>query len=402
MIPKPGIVERYLLGMLVRPQVISLGVVLLAMVLERLLRLFELVAASGSALEPVLLMVANLLPHYLGLALPASFFASIFMVVTKLGEDNELDALLASGRSIFELTRPFLMVAVAMSVFSLYLFGFLQPHSRYRYHVVRYDAIHAGWNAQVQENVFSDAGRGFVLTADSVDGTGRELQNVFIRRKVGDIDEVTTAHGGRLVPSADGHELVLLLHDGRIVREDQDGSVEDIGFKDGEAREDFAVDTPPFRARGDSERELTLPELWRGLNQGHPAESPAQLSGELNGRLARALTLPLLPLVAVPLGMASKRGRRAPGVIIACLMLLFLNQGIQLGESLAETGGVSALPAVWGPVAVFAALSLWLFFASLRSPGENPVTRAVGAMEGVIGGFSLKRKQADKPKAARR
>src|SRR4051794_19066047 len=88
-----GRLESYLLRLLLPPLALSLGVVLIALVLERLLRLFDLVAAGGSALESVLLMVANLVPHYLGLALPAAFFASIFMVVAKLGEDNELDAM---------------------------------------------------------------------------------------------------------------------------------------------------------------------------------------------------------------------------------------------------------------------------------------------------------------------
>jgi lipopolysaccharide export system permease protein len=394
--PALGIVERHLLGLLVRPMAVSLGTVLLALLLERLLRLFDLIAASGSAFEPVVLMVANLVPHYLGLALPAAFFASIFMVVAKLGEDNELDALLAAGRSIYEITRPFLIVSVLLSLFCLYLFGFLQPHSRYRYHVVKYDALHAGWNAQVQENVFADTGRGFVLTADAVDGSGRTLSGVFIRRNQNGIDEVTTASGGRLVPSSGGGELVLLLDDGRIVREDGGGVIERIEFASGVAREDFSTGAPPFRVRGDSERELTLPELWHGLAEPQPAVSPSEMAGEMHARLVRSLSLPLLPLLAVPLGMASKRGRRAPGVVIACLMLLLLQQGVQVGESLAETGSLPAVPAVWGPMTVFAAISLWLFRASLTSPGENPVTRAVSAVEGAIGGLNLRRKPSRK------
>lgn len=396
-----GIVERYVLGQLVRPLTVSLGTVLIALLLERLLRLFDIVAASGSAFEPVLLMVANLLPHYLGLALPAAFFASIFMVVAKLGEDNELDALLASGRSIFEITLPFLIVSAVLSVFCLYLFGFLQPHSRYRYHVVRYDALHAGWNAQVQENVFADAGRGFVLTADGVDGTGRKLQRVFIRHSANGLDEVTTAETGELVPSAGGKELVLLLQKGHIVREDQSGLIENIAFENGVAHENFDIDTPPFRPRGDSERELTLPELWAGLHSAQPALKPSELAGEMHARLVRSLSLPLLPLLAVPLGMASKRGRRAPGVVIACLMLLLLQQGVQIGESLAEAGKVAAIPAVWGPMAVFSAFSIWLFRSSLNSPGENPVTRAVSTMEGLIGGINIRRKKPAAKAAAK-
>lgn len=385
-----GRLERYLLRLLWPPLTLSLGVVLVALVLERLLRLFDLVAAGGSALESVLLMVANLVPHYLGLALPAAFFASIFMVVAKLGEDNELDAMLAAGRSIAELTRPFLLIAFLLSFFALYLFGYLQPQSRYRYRETLYEALHSGWNARVQENVFANAGRGFVLTADKVDGTGRLMTKVFIRRKVDGIDEVTTADTGHLLPTADGKQLLLQLGPGRIVREDADGGLEDIHFASGYANDDFSAVTPPFRARGDSERELTLPELWRAMHETTPAQPYAELAGEFHGRLVRSLSLPLLPLLAFPLGMAAKRGRRAPGVVIACLMLLLLHHGVQLGESLAETGKVPVIPAVWTPFGFFAIVSVWLFRGSLNSPGENPVTRAVALMENLIGGIQIK------------
>jgi lipopolysaccharide export system permease protein len=398
-----GRVERYLLRLLWPPLTLSLGVVLLALVLERLLRLFDLVATGGSALEYVLLMVINLIPYYLGLALPAAFFASIFMVVARLGEDNELDAMLASGRSIAELTKPFLMLAVVLTVFGLYLYGFLQPGSRYRYREVMYEALHAGWNARVQENVFADAGRGFVLTSDKVDGTGRVLTNVFIRRKLDGIDEVTTSDTGHLIPTADGKQLVLQLGAGRIVRESDDGQIEDIHFSSGYASEDFSAVTPPFRARGDSERELTSTELWQSMHAIAPPQPYSELAGEFHGRLVRSFSLPLLPLLAFPLGMAAKRGRRAPGVVIACLMLLFLHHGVQLGESLAETGRFPVIPAVWTPFVLFSVISIWLFRGSLNSPGENPVTRAVAAVENLIGGVNFRNKKklpADKPGAA--
>ncbi len=389
------ILNRYLLGLLLRPLLLSIGVVLLALLLERLLRLFDLVAATDNALDAVLLMLLNLVPHYLGLALPAAFFASIFMVVARLGDDNELDALLAAGRSIEETARPFMLVAILLSLFSLYLFGFLQPYSRYRYHQVSYDALHAGWNARAQENIFADAGRGFVLTADQVDGTGRGLTGVFIRRVGPDgEEEITTAKSGTLSPTTDGTTLLLELEDGQIVHEQANRELLKVTFKHGTLNEHFAANAPPFRPRGDSERELTSTELWRELHAPTPPLPPAQLAGEFQARLVRALSLPLLPLLAVPLGMSAKRGRRAPSVIVACLMLLALHHGVQLGESLAETGRVPVIPAVWAPLILFGTLSAWLFRGSLKTPGDNPVTRAVAAIEGAIDGISLRRRKA--------
>jgi lipopolysaccharide export system permease protein len=74
--------------------------------------------------------------------------------------------------------------------------------------------------------------------------------------------------------------------------------------------------------------------------------------------------------------MAAKRGRRAAGAIFTALALLALNHSLQFGESLAESGRADAALAVWLPLAVFAALCLWLFRSSLAWPGDNPLTRA--------------------------
>src|SRR3546814_3446132 len=74
----------------------ALGISLCALLLERLLRLFNLLAETGSPFGVVLELAANLVPHYLGLALPAGFFIAVFVSVARLSEENELDAMLAS------------------------------------------------------------------------------------------------------------------------------------------------------------------------------------------------------------------------------------------------------------------------------------------------------------------
>ena len=71
------ILDKYVLSQTMRRLFIALSIVLLTLILERVLRLFEFAAANNAAFGLVLQMAANLLPHYLGLALPAAFFISI-------------------------------------------------------------------------------------------------------------------------------------------------------------------------------------------------------------------------------------------------------------------------------------------------------------------------------------
>jgi lipopolysaccharide export system permease protein len=46
---------------------------------------------------------------------------------------------------------------------------------------------------------------------------------------------------------------------------------------------------------------------------------------------------------------------------------------------------------------VFGGISAWLFFGSLKTPGDNPVTRAVSAIEAMLDGIHLRRPKKSAP-----
>ena len=152
-------VDRYLLKLMGPPMAAALAVVLIALLLERILRLFNLLAASSAKFELIIEMVGNLVPHYLGLALPAAFFISVFLVIARLGDNNEVDALLASGMSISRLALPFVGVGAFLTLFSVLLFGFIQPYGRYGFNADLNAALNSGWDARVQPRTFVDPDR---------------------------------------------------------------------------------------------------------------------------------------------------------------------------------------------------------------------------------------------------
>jgi lipopolysaccharide export system permease protein len=373
-------IDRYVLRLIAGPLALSLVALLLAQLLERLLRLFDLAASAGAPPSSVLVMASTLVPHYLGLALPMAFTAAIFMAVARMCDDNELDMMLVAGRSIARIAAPYFMLALMLSLFSVYLYGQLQPLARYGYHVAVNQVLQTGWDARVEENHFLDIGQGVTFTADVIEPDGRGLRGVFMERRGANSEQILTAARGRIVPTPEG--LQLKLEDGLVVNEnDHKASLSISRFETGFSANDFTPKPEPMEARGASVRERTLAELWRDM---HLEDGETKPAAEFHGRLARALIFPFLPLLALPLGMAAKRGRRAPGVIFGVLALLAIDHALQLGKSLADTGRLPAAAAVWVPYAVFVGLSLWIFRGSLAWPGDNPVLRAVVAVEGLI------------------
>ena len=383
---RQAMLDRYLLDSMARPIAICLTITLVALLLERILRIINDLAENGAHFGFVVQLTLNLVPHYLSLALPASFFISIFIVVARLSDGNEIDALLASGVSIGRMAAPFIGVGLAFMLISLVLFGFLQPYGRYGYHAVLNAAIHAGWNAQLQPEVFVDPGQGFTITADRVGMSGRDLKGVFVRRVSPDgREQITTAKSGALGVSPDGRTVSLRVDEGQQLDRRKGEAARVLQFRNISGERSLQDAAAPMRPRGGDVRELTLFELTHELRLPNPAISKSALAGELYGRLARSLSVPFLPLLAIPLGMASKRGRRAPGLIIAGVMLVSFHHAVQMSQSLSQAGRVSPAQAVGSVYVVFVGLCLWLFLTSLKRPGDTPITRAVGAVSVGVG-----------------
>src|SRR3546814_19475655 len=74
--------------------------------MERIVRLLDLVVNKGGPFYLLLQMLANLIPHYLGIALPAAFFIGVLHAVMKMSSDSELDAMQAFGGGLQRLLVP--------------------------------------------------------------------------------------------------------------------------------------------------------------------------------------------------------------------------------------------------------------------------------------------------------
>lgn len=378
----PSLVDRYLLASMVPPMAVAFAVVLISLLLYRILELFNVLAASGAQFALISRMIAALLPHYLGLALPAGFFISIFVVVARMGDSSEIDALMASGVSMERLAAPFMAAALAVCAASVLLLGYLQPHGRYDYNAGLNMALGSGWNARLQSRTFLAPSERFVLSADRADATGRGLEGVFLRRiDATGREQLFTARRGLLIPSVDGRQVQLVLIEGQQLVDRPGGPVAG-GFERLEIEAPAAAAMGLFRSRGETARELTFGELLDRMVRG--GADAREAASEFHTRVVRSISPLFLPLLAMPLGMAAKRGRRTGGVILAAVVLLLYEYGIDMTQSLADLGLADPARAVWTAFAVFASLCTGVYATSRKRPGETPVNALVDALGGGI------------------
>lgn len=362
--------DRYLLWLMLPRMAVALAITLAALVIERLLRLFDFVTQQGASPGPVLGMAVNLLPHYLGLALPAAFCIGILGALSRLSQDSELDALEAAGWSLRRIGLPFLICAVVLGAFSMLLFGYVQPYSRYAYYEVRNEVLTAGWDGRLQGGVFLDLGEELVLSAANVDAGGRVLYRVFMQRQENGEPVAVTADRGVILPEPETRTVRLLLEDGRTLM--PDGAV--LEFDRLFVPRQFDIDAGPFRPRGANARELTQPELWTAM-QMSSGEEWRRFAVEFHDRLVRAVSLIGIALLSVPLAVARKRSPGWPRIALAVIVLAVFDNLIKFVSGMAELGRVDPAIGLWGLALIFNGGALWLYILHPGQGAPSPLQR---------------------------
>jgi lipopolysaccharide export system permease protein len=358
-------IDRYLLASCLPLLAGALGVALVALLMERLLRLFRLVAGGGGPIDLVAWMALNLVPHYLGLAIPVALFIAIHGVVVRLDGDSELDAIKGAGIGLRRAGRSFFLLAMILAAANLMIVGWLQPVGRYQYRALAHAVSQGVWDGTLPEGVPVRIDQGLVVSAARVEGNGARLSKVMVRRELSDGAVLTiVAQRGRLALAEDRIHMRVQLEDGIQLRHTAGGGSRAITFTG--LTDVVAVRVVPvsFRARGAEERELTLPEL----SADHATVPPHRLAAELHGRLARSAALPVLPMLAFGVAVASKRAPRGLGLAAGVAMLFAFHHALLTGESLAEAGRMAPAVAAWGPWALFTLVSLAVYIRLDRRP----------------------------------
>ena len=368
------LLDQYMLVSLLRPGLVCFGVTLTMMMLERAIRLINQIVIGGGEVGFFFPLMAAELPYYIGLALPASFFIAMFMVIIRMDEGSEIEAMLASGRSLARIAGPMIGLGAVFGVVSLLVLGFLEPYGHYQFRRIQNVAVQAGWSGKLQSGAFVTADKSSTLTADSADTTGKRVDGVFISRFAADGTEtMVTAGTAQLRNEPDQQTVALAIGRGRDVSEGSDGKVQVSNFENVTLSAGRGA-IGSLTARGLDPREMTLTELIRGRSQARSSFPPGALQAELLSRLGRSLSLPLLPLLTLPLGIASKRGRRTPSLVTAGLVLVCFHHGVEVVRSMAAIGQADPFLAVGGLFFGFMAFALWLFLGSLKRPGETPLS----------------------------
>ncbi len=362
------IIDRYILKQVAVPLLTSLCIGLLMLLAERLVRLLDTTMGKQNSFSMVFEMLAYLVPHYLGTAIPAALFLGLLFGFNNISKNQELDAMMAAGYGLHRLARSTFYLAALFAIASFFVFGWVQPFTRYAYRSVVYEIQNVDAFYLAEEGVFMQSGtRTFIL--DKLDRSANTFEHIFVYdRPEGGGFETLTAERGALIPVPDDVRPVLRLENGfRLTLGKQP---EDLTKAQAISAGRFVTSDTPlgtlnkalFRPRGNDEREYTLPELIHGKPDSAYKVSPVAKSAELHHRLVSVADMLILPFLALPFAIGRARSPRAYRIGLALVVVIAFHEVIEQGAVAAKNGSLPPWLAMWVPVALLTLYSTWRFF----------------------------------------
>ncbi|SEI78719.1 lipopolysaccharide export system permease protein [Sphingobium sp. AP50] len=374
--------DRYLARLIAVPMIGTLVIAAMLFMLDKMLSLFDFVAAQGGPVSVVWRMLANMLPEYMSLAIPIGLMLGILLAFRKLATTSELDVMRAVGLSYGRLLRVPYMYAIALALINFGIVGFVQPLSRHAYEALRFELRSGALGASIKVGEFTTMGKRMTMRIERSRDEGRNLQGIFVRANSSNGQSVAvTAAQGTFLATDDPDTIIFRLRDGVLVNDGPKYKTPRIlSF----SSHDLPIDLPQienFRGR-DVDREKTIPEL---VVMGRSAETPQKLKDEVRAnfhyRMVEVVFMLLLPLAALAFAVPPKRSTSALGVFLSIIFIVTYHKINQYGESVGALGKIDPIFALWGPFLVASALVLWMYHVIAHRPGGQPI----GALEYAFG-----------------
>ncbi|MHB1846466.1 MAG: LptF/LptG family permease [Deltaproteobacteria bacterium] len=321
--------HRYVAREVALPAAAALLFLFQLLIALQLLRRSDVLFGPAVSARDIGLLLVNLTPHYLTLAMPISLLLGILVGLGRLAEDREVDALLGCGASpaLFAVAPALLAVAVALLTFGLEAGP--EPLGLQAVRLQMDAVLKRGVQEEVKPGVFYDEVTGLTLFAEEIDPVTGAWRHVLVN------DErdpraplLLLAQEGRVARPGADQDLVLELGRGEAHRAGGGSDADAYSLVHFErAKLSIGVDDSllrrnTFRSPDD---EATLSALAREAEELRRRGGWWQLSAIA---LQRRLGIPLAALafawVGVPLallGAAARgaQGARARGYVLALL-----------------------------------------------------------------------------------
>lgn len=356
-------IDRYVLWETTLPTLVAFLAYTGLMLVRGIFIFADLVLQSATPGRDLLFVLGFSLPHIVVLTIPVSILLGLLVGIGRLSADSELIALRAAGMDLLRLYRPIGALALACFGLSLWVMLALVPRGNQMLYSKKLELSTFVIAQKIQPGVFSQEIAGRRIYVESASADRRSLNGIIVSDRSDPAGErLTLARSGILeLEEAEGR-LWLRLR-GAATHRLTDGGAGDERASYDEQRILLEDTNPRERVQRlaweKQLREQSLPEL---LDRTRRTRGPAEFRMtwvEIHKKFALPTGTLVFALIALPLGIVTRRGGRAAGFAVSVGIVLAYYVLIAGGEAKAIDGLVSPGLAMWLPDAILLAFGSW-------------------------------------------
>jgi lipopolysaccharide export system permease protein len=398
----PFLLYSYLTAEILGPFFASLLIINAILFLGKLSSLLDVIFRFGVDFSDFIRISIYLLPGLLLFSIPMTSTLGVIIAFTRLTGDNEILALKSSGISLYRLLVPVVMVAIFTAGLTALTSTILIPASSVYLKQTFYQLAKEKIDQGIREHDFSDNIKDVVIYVDRIDELTGRWQGVFISDQRDSKNPMTIiARSGSLASDLDKMTVKLKLADGSIHRNNSDSS-QTITFGAYNLQLPINEGSPVTKTH---KKDLSPAELLekstelRKKAENNPGQkewlqrASNLLLIEFHKRLALPVGCLILTILALPLALQSRPGRRQLGLPLGLLFFFLYNILLSFAKSTAETSGLPIGPIIWLPNLIFAILTCLIIRTTAR---ENSVRTLEVLAELISSGIDLSKKIAER------
>ena len=367
--PPPPTLIVYVLRELAGPTLMGFGLFTFILLMNYLLTLAELIFRDGVGIADVSRIFLYSVPQIVVLTVPMAVLVGGLVAFGRLSSDAEIIAMRSGGISLYQLASPMLIVGAAATLLNLYLSLHVLPWGNNEIVQLRWRLINSRTIAgQIRPRVFETRFPNFTLYVQDLVGPEQKWEELLLVRTDQPTPQVIMAKSAQLNYDEETRGAWLELLNGYT-------------YLGGDTEEDFTVVT--FDSQGEllrdesgfdaiapvqkDERMMQLGELGAKAQELEQAGLPsAKYQVEIHKKFAIPIASLVMALIALPLGVSTKRHTKATGYLIAIGVIAIYYQFIENGEKFAEEGVISAWLGMWAANIFVGGAALFLLWSKAR------------------------------------
>jgi lipopolysaccharide export system permease protein len=373
-------IHTYVLGELVLPFFMALGLVSFLLLMEKVLSLVDLVLKNGVPLVTVLELIVDVMPATFAITVPMSLLVAVLLALGRLAADLELVALRAGGVSLARLYPPLLALGLVFSVGMVAFNETLLPNANESYKVLLYEVLRQRSDVALQEKAWVKDFEGLVVYVEARDPKTHELSGLTILRpaQAGQPLQWIRAKHGRLVSDPGGYHLYLDLFDGNMqsLGGKQGEDLTSVDFKSSRMDLDIEGVLSQMQDTDRQPQEMGMADIWSAV-QAMPPGDPRRphFLTEMHKKAAIPFACLFFLLCGLPLGTLTRKGGRMLGFTLAIGLIFLYYLLLSLGQTYGDDGRLWPWFAMWMPNLVMGAIALAAGRAAFRGSGVFAFSR---------------------------